>query len=52
MKVDPKLITYFHEYAKKIDINKTFNIEKYQKKVEKTILSEDIYFESDKLSEP
>ena len=30
MKIDPKLITYFHEYAKKIDADKIFNVEKYK----------------------
>ena len=30
MKIDPKLITYFHEYAQKIDTDKIFNVEKYK----------------------
>ena len=29
MKIDPKLITYFHDYAQKIDSNKIFNLNKY-----------------------
>ena len=29
MKVDPKLITYFHDYAIKIDTDKIFNVKKY-----------------------